>query len=178
MTKTMMISLALVLVAGVVAAQDGPFGLEGGESIAGSTVTWVSGTYNTGGGTTGTFCFSASNTSPDTEWLTGVTVTFPATWVAACNSQDVNDSDGNAVAFNCLATANAVVYADTDGGFGEVYDGETWGFCVDVTPPVGTWPAPQVIAWNVLGDGWGGDPHTTTGAADILPVELVSFSVE
>lgn len=177
MRKTM-ITLAIIFVAGVVAAQDAPFGLEGGESIAGSTVTWISGIYNTGGGTNSTICFSAANTSSDTEWLSGVTVTFPATWVTACNSQDADDSGGNAVAFSCTAAANAVVYADSDASYGEVYDGATWGFCVDVTPPVGTWPAPQVVVWDILGDGWGGDPHTASGVMDIVPVELMSFSVE
>jgi len=178
MKRSLLISLGLLVVAGVAWGQEAPFGMEGTESIAGSTVSWVSGTYDTGGGTTSTICFSAANTSADTEWLSGVTVTFPATWVAACNSQDAADSGGNAVAFDCVAATNSVSYTDNDGGYGEVYDGETWGFCVDVTPPAGSWPAPQVVSWDIVGDGWGGEPHTAAGATDIVPVELMSFSIE
>jgi hypothetical protein len=167
-----------MMTAGLAAAQDSPFNLGLPEDLTGSTVTWVSGTYDPAGGMASTICFLVSNTSPDTEWITSAAVLFPATWVVACNSQDATDSGGNTVNFDCDVLDNLVTYADNDAGYGEIWDGETWGFCVDVTPPVGSWPPPQTVNWEVNGDGWGGEPHLILGSENIVPVELVSFSVE
>ena len=177
MKKELVILFVLIVAAGVVAAQDSPFGMAG-KNIAGSTVTWMSGTYNPGGGTTDTICFSAHNNTDDAEWLDAVVVTFPATWTAACFSQDAQDSGGNDIAFSCTPVANVVTYADTDGGYGEIYSGQTWGFCVDVTPPLGTWTPPQQVDWDISGDDYGADPRDVSGSEDIVPVTLMSFSVE
>ncbi|MCD4748681.1 MAG: hypothetical protein K8R59_04835 [Thermoanaerobaculales bacterium] len=55
----------------------------------------------------------------------------------------------------------------------------TWGFCVDVTPPIGTWTPPQQVDWDISGDEYGGvPPHDVSGNEDIVPVTLMSFSVE
>ncbi len=178
MKRVLVFSCALVMTVGLATAQESPFVLDQPDSLAGSTVTWVSGAFNPAGGTLSTICFLASNTSPDTEWVTGVSVLFPSGWVAACNSQDPADSGGNTVNFDCLASGPLVAYTDNDGGYGEIYDGETWGFCVDVTPPVGSWPPPQPVDWVINGDGWGSEPHSVEGTENIVPVELMSFSVE
>ena len=104
-----------------------------------------------------TQCFSANNASPDTEWISGITLTLPVGWQVACNSQDPTDSGGNTVDFDCAAAGNVVSYLDNNGGYGEIYDGESWGFCVDITPTVAS--GPQMIDWEMQGDVWGGLPH-------------------
>lgn len=102
------------------------------QSLSGSSVS-ASDCYLPG--VTLTLCFTARNASDDVEWLDGVGLTLPAGWTAACNSQDASDSGGNAVSFDCAVVANNLIYADNDGGWGEIYGGQGWGFCVDVGAP-------------------------------------------
>jgi hypothetical protein len=180
MERSFVLACAVLLTAGLGVAQEPPFDFGSGlpENLTGSTVAWVSGFYDPAGGTTSTICFLVSNTSPDGEWVDAVSALFPATWAVACSSQDPTDSGGNAVNFDCLAVANFVVYNDNDGGLGEIEDGQTWGFCVDVTPPAGSWPPPQTVSWVIDGDESGDPPHNIPGSLEIVPVELMSISVE
>ncbi len=146
-------------------------------SIAGSTVTG-SDCYQPGD--TATLCFTAHNASPDLEWLDAVTLTFPAAWTVACNSQDATDSGGHTVAFTCTAAGNKVSYTDNDGGFGEIYDGEQWGFCADVTVPASA-SGVQSVDWALSGDDNEDPPHDVNGTLDIaqcLPLDLTPDTLE
>jgi subtilisin family serine protease len=135
----------------------------GTNSIAGSTVTGDD-CYVPGG--MSTLCFTAHNASTDVEWLDEVALAFPAGWAVACNSQDATDSGDNLVFFTCAASGNNVSYTDSDGGFGEVYGGESWGFCVDVTAPGGA-SGSQAVDWVLSGDDWGSAPHDVGGTLSI-----------
>ena len=144
-------------------ADAAPSGKMGITSIAGSTVT---GSDCHQPGDTATLCFTAYNASTDDEWLDGIALTLPAGWTVACSSKDVQDSGGNAVAFTCSAAGNNVSYTDNDGGYGEIYDGESWGFCVDVTAPASACGT-QLVDWALSGDDWRGPPHDVTGTLSI-----------
>lgn len=132
-------------------------------NMEGSSVTTADGYIP---GSTVTMCFVAANGSPDEEWATHVGLEFPADWELVCVSQDVNDSRGNPVAFACSANANTVSYDDSDGGWGEIFDGATWGFCLDVTAPPSA-SGSQPVQWEISGDQWGDPPHTVSGTIQI-----------
>ena len=173
------VQLVAILVCGVlvpwVSAGEGPaLTLEpagDGKSVAGSTVA-TSDTFT--GGSTEIMCFTATNGSPDLEYIVSIALTFPAGWLAACSSQDAQDSDGYNVTLSCSAAANVLTYS---GGSFAGGDGATWGFCASVTVPVGA-PVPSSVGWVITGDGLGDSPHSVNGAEDMMPVELMSFSVE
>jgi len=131
--------------------------------MEGSSVTTTDG-YIPGG--TLTMCFVAANGSPDIEWATQVGLQFPDDWTLACAWQDANDSYGHPVAFTCSAFSNTVSYDDSDGEGGEIYDGATWGFCLDVTAPAAA-SGVQPVQWQITGDQYGSPPHTVTGTLQI-----------
>jgi hypothetical protein len=143
------------------------------QSIAGSTVM-------TGGGyvpgTTALFCGTAVNASTDTEWLDAVSLTFPSGWTPACDWQAADDSAGHPVAFDCIAAGNSVSYLDNDGGFGEVYDGCSWSFCVALNVPGGA-SGSQSVAWALSGDGYGALPHEVNGSVTVYEGGLLAGSV-
>jgi hypothetical protein len=137
-------------------------------SIQGSEVT-SSGVFIPGGTTV--VCFTASNASPDLEYITSVVLDFPTGWTVACSSQDAQDSSGYNVTLQCGATGNQVTYDN-----GNLVEG-TWGFCVSVTALAGA-PVPSPIQWSLDGDGLGDPPHSLSGQISMLPVELQTFSIE
>jgi len=144
---------------------------ESPKSVAGSSVA-TSDTFVPG--STQTMCFTATNGSPDLEYVVSVELTFPVGWAVACNSQDAQDSEGFNVTLVCSAAGNLLAYDDGEFGAG---DGATWGFCADVTVPAGS-PGPSPVSWVITGDGYGDAPHSASGVENITPVELVTFSVE
>ena len=186
MSKYVVLSLVLFLVAGGAFAgnqpQKGEIVFTGGSdrSIAGSDVSCSPDDPNGCNYTAGSSVameFRITNASGDSEWVDEVSVTFPAGWTVACNSQDASDSGSHAVSMACTVSSTTVTYTDDDGGYGEIYDGQTWDFTIDVTAPAGT-TGSQTVGWSISGDDYGADPHDLTGSTSIVPVELVSFSIE
>jgi len=120
--------------------------------------------------TTQTLCFTVYNGSTDGEWLDQVRLTFPPgppAWTVACHSQDSSDSAGYPVSFSCTPSANEVRYDDSDAdGYGEVSQGSSWGFCVDVTVPA-SYTGDRVINWGLSGDEGGTTPHDIEGTITI-----------
>jgi len=139
-----------------------------GRSIEGSGVI-STGVFVPGGTTS--VCFTASNSSPDLEYITSVVLDFPTGWTATCGTQDAQDSSGYSVTLQCGATSNQITY--DSGNFAE----GTWGFCVTVAAPAGA-PVPSPIQWSLDGDGYGDAPHSLSGQISMLPVELQSFSID
>jgi len=186
MLKSSMISLVFFLSVGMALAgnqaQGGRVTLAGSadRSIAGSIVSCspddLNGCSYTAGSTVA-IEFRVSNLSDDEEWLDIVSLEFPVGWTVACNSQDATGSTGNTVSMDCAVSGTTVSYTDNDGGYGEIYDNSTWDFTIDVTAPAST-IGPQLVNWTLSGDDYGADPHDVTGSTSIVPVELISFSVE
>jgi hypothetical protein len=157
---------AALLAAGTALAQEP-------ESITGSTVV-TGGGYVPGG--SALFCATAVNASTDVEWLDAVSLTFPSGWTPLCDWQAANDSCGNPVAFDCIAADNNVSYLDNDGGYGEVYGGCSWSFCVDLDVPGGASGA-QSVSWALSGDEYGSPPHDVNDAETIYEGGLLDGSV-
>jgi hypothetical protein len=118
-----------------------------------------------------TLCFTVYNGSPDAEWISGITVTFPSgppLWDASCGSWDNVDSMGNPVHFTCgwITPGDQVFFIDNDietpQSIGEISAGSSWGFCAQVDVPAG-YTGPQPIEWELSGDEDGDPPHTVVG---------------
>lgn len=178
MYRAVILSVALVFLAvGPASAQRGlqPIFADTptqAKDISGSTCT-TSDTYAPSGTTT--MCWTVYNNG-FVEYLDVIELVFPAGWTVQCNTQDAQDSGGSNVDMDCTASANTVTYSDSNGGAGEIWDGATWGFCVDVT--AGADAPPQTVTYNLSGDDFGDPPHDISDTESIVPVELMSFSVE
>jgi len=173
---SMLVSIVLALVGVLFAAAllaAGTALASAPQSIAGSTLT-------TGGGyvpgRSALFCATAHNASADVEWLNAVTLTFPSGWTPVCDWQAANDSCGNPVAFDCITAANIVSYLDNDDGYGEVYDGCSWSFCLTLNVP-GDASGSRSVDWGLSGDGYGIEPHDVFGAEAIDEGGLLDGSV-
>lgn len=143
--------LGIVFVASVVSADsfgereelptpEKRIGVSDGRNLDLATVDWDSGWYDTSGSST--VCFEVFNDQSgggaSDGWITDVEITLPVGWTVSCNTQDAFDSVFSPVSMSCSTASNVVSYADDDGGFGEINEQETWGFCVDVTVPGAT----------------------------------------
>jgi hypothetical protein len=120
---------------------------------------------------TQTMCFTVHNASPDGEWLDFVRLTFPdaeGAWTVACNSQDTSDSNGSLVNMVCnINSGREVTYTDNEvesPSIGEISNGASWTFCVDVSVP-SPYIGPRIVNWGLSGDedAGSGEPHDISG---------------
>jgi hypothetical protein len=119
-------------------------------------------------GTTLDLCFSVTHVDNDYEYLDRFDVDLPDGWTvnSVTNTPDNNGcGDGTTQG----VSAGNVVYWQTVGtlptGCGS-WDDVTVSFCVNVTVPDCT-GAPWTIPWNIIGDGYGGAPHSLQGSIQI-----------
>jgi hypothetical protein len=173
---SMLVSIVLALVGVLFAAAllaAGTAVAKAPQSIEGSTVA-------TGGGyvpgRSAFFCATALNASTDLEWLDAVSLTFPSGWIPVCDWQAATDSCENPVAFDCIAAGQIIQYLDNDGGYGEVYGGCNWSFCLTLNAPGGA-SGSQSVAWALSGEVYGSPPHDVNGVDSIYEGGLLDGSV-
>lgn len=132
-------------------------------SIAGSTFESNVNSYITD--TTFDMVFTVTNNSPDVEWLTGVTADFPS---GVTVNSSTNLTGGTSPLVSDGNTGNGVVVAwtDNDGGFGNIWDGESASTTVNVTVE-GGFSGDFEIAWNLNGENYGSTPHTLNGTVTL-----------
>jgi hypothetical protein len=142
------------------------------ENIGSSTVQSVSPTSVTAGSTFD-LCVTANIISPDIEYLDRLEVNLPDGWTVnsvATNSVPVAQGCGSALPPVVGTDAGNVVYwqstgyppATGCGAWNGGSGGTNFDFCANVTVPNCT-GAPWDLPWNIIGDGWGGEPHSATG---------------
>jgi len=157
-----------------------PMGAWGQENITGSTVTGVSPATVTAG-TPATLCFTAFFTSPDFEYFDRLDLDLPDGWTVgtvAANTTPVANGCSGALPPVAGTEAGNVVYWQSTGyppqtGCGAWIGGSagaSFEFCVDVTAPDCT-GAPWDIPWNIVGDSYGGTPHTLAGTFSSVACE-------
>jgi hypothetical protein len=135
-------------------------------SVTGSTLNITPRTYVTG--TTNVFSISAHNNSSDVEWLDGITVTWPTGWAVTGAAADTLDSCGFGVAFNTSSLgSNLIAFTDSDGGWGEVHGGCSWGAVITLTVPPSA-SSVLTASWLLSGDQYGGPPHTASGTESLV----------
>jgi hypothetical protein len=132
-------------------------------------------------GSTQTLNFTLSFTSPDLEYIDGVSMTFPAGMVpqTAGTSNPLAPANGGSSANMNLnpITGQTVVWGQitTPSGWGALIPG-TYNFSVSVAIAPGL-TGTQDISYYIMGDGYGGVPHTISGTTSIIPAVGVDVGV-
>ena len=142
------------------------------ENVTGSSLTAMTPAAVPPGATT-TLCFTARITSPDAEYTDRFDIDLPDDWTigaVAANSNPVANGCASSVPPVSGVDAGNVVYWQTRnstmpsscGAWNGGAAGTNFDFCVEVTVPSCT-GSPWDIAWNIVGDGYGAAPHSTSG---------------
>ena len=120
-----------------------------------------------------TLCFTVNVQSPDFEYMDRFDIDLPDGWtVDAVAPDSVPVANGCPTALPVVSGTEAgnVVYWQSTGvvptGCGAWAGGSTPGtdfdFCVDVTATGAG--APWMFPWNIVGDSFGGEPHSAAGS--------------
>lgn len=151
--KKVLALLALIALAATPALAD--------RSLAGSTVTTDPVAVNTG--TQPAVTIYIYNASVDVEWIASGWVTLPSTLTFLSVDGYLNPS-GNALDF--AIAGNTLSFSDPDGGWGQIYDGDTCEVYVTIDVPADADCGVQAITWGLQGDIYGDEPHYVEGATD------------
>ncbi|MBN2171479.1 MAG: hypothetical protein JW819_09200 [Candidatus Krumholzibacteriota bacterium] len=139
--------------------------------LTGSTVALESPQGLIGVGHTHVFRFKVTNASTDLNWIADLHFTFPACCTVAAMAWDGSEaSNGDWWAFDQAgAGTSAAHYTDGDGElWGEIPGtGEYGWFEVTVDADAACPLGPAQIDWQLVGDGYGDEPHTLDGSLPI-----------
>ena len=146
--------------------------------IDGATVTLVSPAYATPGATQ-TMLFTVQNASSDAEWIAQIEIHFPGGVLhqeTMGHEVIVPSTPRPNFTMTVYPTIPTAVWADGNGGYGEIYSTESCDVWVDWTAPSPIEPA--TITWELWGDVYGSEPHYVTGTIDLIitPVEDSTWS--
>ncbi len=175
MKKHIIFFMSIMLISGAIFAQSltsakgvRVISQNGGDKSLTGGITCTSPSYVPG--TTQTLNFELQFASPDAEFVDGVSMTFPAGMVP----QTAGTSNPLATANGCGPTMDmtpisgqTVVWGQitTPSSCGALTQG-TYAFSVSVTIGAGV-TGTQSIGYYVMGDGYGGTPHSLTGTINI-----------
>lgn len=127
-------------------------------SIAGSTVT-LDGPWIYVEGDTYTVQMTVTNGSTDLEWIATFRITYPPCLdVLAGWYEDMGEPTGPQFRFDIYDTY--CEFTDDNGGWGEILDGESLIFWMDVFVNEACEAGPEIIYWFLEGDDYGEEPHT------------------
>ena len=137
------------------------------------TGSLVSTTYQYTPGETADVFFDLYNGSGDAEWLTYCQVSFPL-GVTVNSTTDFIGPNGTLFSDHSTGNGALVSWSDMDGGYGEIFGGETVQATFNLHFDSGL-SGPVNVAWYVEGDIWGSEPHVLSGESQIAqaPVEVV-----
>jgi hypothetical protein len=140
----------------------------GDKSVAGSTVTPDSYSYLSG--YTVEMEFTVYNGSPDDEWLTDVSLDFPAGVTVNSSMDFMGGSYGDLLSNDATGDGVKIDWHGTYGpnNYGVVISGESVTASVTFTIDPG-FSGDLEIATSVGGDGYGQNPHTVTGTIVLAP---------
>ncbi|MDP6419200.1 MAG: C25 family cysteine peptidase [Candidatus Krumholzibacteria bacterium] len=135
-----------------------PLSRGSGRSMSGSTLSVDPSDYLPG--TSVDITVSATNNSSDNEWTIAVALDFPA-GIVVNSATDMTGGSGGSLSYNGASGDGAAVeWTDPDGGWGQIYPGETGTATVNVTF---TGTGDLVADWTQTGDDWGDNPHSVDG---------------
>src|SRR5512139_3398401 len=102
-------------------------------------------------------CFNVTVSSPDDEYMQRFDVNLPDGWTV----NSVTNTPGNtgATTTQGVDAGNVVYWQGVD--WAPWYN-DTFNFCANVTIPDPT-GAPWSLPWNIIGEGYGGAPHSVNG---------------
>lgn len=141
------------------AAVHDPF-LPAGRDISGSTFTAAPPDYLPG--QTRQFTLFVTNGSQDFDWLDGITLDFPPGATVLASTNFIGGSGGPLVTNHATGDGVIVRWMDVNGGWGNVYGGQT--VTATVTVAFAPWLYGELgLPWTMSGDGYGGHPHDIEG---------------
>ena len=132
----------------------------GDRSVAGSTFTPSPGSYNPGA--TETFTLTLYNNSSDSEWISEVTLDFDTGVNVISSTNLTGGSAGDLETNSATGDGARLVWSDPNGGWGEVYGGES-ATCLVTLEFVGGLMGNLEIPFSIQGDIYGSDPHYIEG---------------
>ena len=116
-------------------------------------------------GSTMDLVFQYTYSSPDAEWVDGVSIQFPAG--VSVNSATACTESGTELAYNGETGDGALSsWGDMVGGSGYGALHTTGTFSVNVTIEA-SFSGAMTLDWTIAGDGYGSAPHTNSGSFDI-----------
>ncbi len=150
--------------------------LETDRNIQGSTLTCDAETYIPG--QIVTWNLEVYNNSSDSEWLTDIIIDFP-TGVNVISATDFTGGSGDLIYNGSSGNGVAIEWNDPDGGWGEIYGGET--ATASVTVSIDANQAGNLnLTWTLIGDDYGSAPHQISGtislSCEILPLDWAMLS--
>ncbi len=131
-----------------------------GRNISGSTFESDINEYTSG--TTFDIVFTIYNNSGDWEWLDGATLDFPTDITVNSSTNFVGGTDGDLVTDNNTGNGAMITWTDENGGWGNIYGGESAVSTVNITVS-GGFSGDMVLDWTLSGDDYGSDPHDISG---------------
>ncbi len=131
-----------------------------GRDMSGSTLTADLGSFSPG--SSFTLALSHYNASPDNEWTSNIMMDLPA-GVSVTGGGDFTGGSAGSLTYDGTTGDGAVVnWIDPNGGYGQVYPGETATGSISLAVDAG-FSGDISIPWTVTGDIWGADPHEISG---------------
>jgi hypothetical protein len=127
-------------------------------------------------GTPFNICFHTTVNSPDLEYMDRLDVNLPDSWTVNQVYVEPKSSGCSGDTEAGTETGN-VIYWQTDQtmptGCGPWYNG-SYEFCANVTVPSCT-GEPWFLSWNIIGDGYGSPPHSTSGSLNPIFCETTGL---
>ncbi|MCK4695343.1 MAG: hypothetical protein KAT74_06260, partial [Candidatus Cloacimonetes bacterium] len=132
-----------------------------GRDLTGSYI--VCSTDNFTPGETVDWTFTVYNLSPDNEWVTDVNIHFPYDVTVNSASNFVGGSGGPLV-YDGTTGENVLInwHGATGLGYGVLHAGQTAMAVVNVTTTT-EFAGNIVLNYEIVGDGYGSEPHSVTG---------------
>lgn len=144
-------------------------------NVEGSYITCS--TENFTPGETVNWIFTAYNLSPDNEWVSDINITFPA-GVTVNEASNFIGGSGGALVWN-QTTGEAVTvnwHGTTAIGYGYLHQNQAALAEINVTTDV-NFAGNITIDYEFIGDGYGEDPHSTTGSLTLdYPLNWISLA--
>ncbi len=136
------------------------------KEIDGASI-YTDGSYQPG--TSSTLTFVLQNASGDAEWLDGATITFPAgVTVDAAAADFCCGTDGALTSAGETGSGPVTLsWADTDGGYGNIWSTEFAESAIDLTFDASL-SGNLTFDWTISGDEYGSEPHDVSGSSEIM----------
>jgi len=121
--------------------------------------------------------FTAYNVSPDNEWITDLNIEFPTGVTVNSATNFVGGSGGELIYDETTGEAVSLNWhGETALGYGLLHDGQAATAMVNVSTTT-EFAGNIVLIYEMVGDGYGEDPHTIYGTMDIdYPLSWISLA--
>ncbi|MCD4796659.1 MAG: C39 family peptidase, partial [Candidatus Cloacimonetes bacterium] len=142
------------------------------DNISGSYVICSPNTYTAG--ETSTLTFTVYNASTDVEWLTDIYIDFPP-GVTVNSGTDFVGGHYDLVYDGTTGDGAYLHWYDGNGGYGNIYGGETATATVNVSIDSG-FAGEMPLDYQIIGDDWGSAPHVVNGSMTLYEANWLSYS--